>query len=1312
MDLIKDIKHKHMFTWKFFSRISVLILLAGFIVPTNLSATHIVGGDLTFRCLGNNRYEIRLTMRRDCLLGAEDAPFDNPAGVGFFDAVTNQLIPIGGVGGYLPMFLNENDTLNQTFISDCTIAGNDVCVEQTVYVDTVTLPFRPNGYIMAYQRCCRNGTLANVANPLHTGMTLTAYLSPQEMTDCGNGPQFGPYPPIYICANEPFTFNHSATDDEGDSLVYSLCTPLAGGDQDFNMPQPPPNPPYDTVVWQPPYGPQNLLGGEPLTIDPHTGVINAVPNVVGQFIVGIRVDSYRDGVLVGYKKRDFQVNVRMCRDVPVADFSTEQDLYCDTLTVEFFNSSLFSDEYRWIFDYGNPGSDISNELEPTYTFPGPGFYDVALITNDIDSICFDTLIQTVGVFESELAADFILEIPTCTEEIVISPIDQSSDPDYEIVSWDWILTCDQDTQVSAEQFPVFTLEGDPDDCNLCLTVTDENGCTAVSCQAFDPHLIDIGFLSDSLFVCDGESTEIVTSVDTTVQYIWGDDPGLDLTDPLNPVVTPTISTTYRVTVTDGICTVEDSIYVGVGLRPEAAFSFDIPACQEEIVIMAMDASTSPEGYAIESWDWILTCGLDIQVSSAQNPTFNVTEEPDDCTLCLTVTDENGCSSMTCQTFSPKIIDISFFADSLFVCNGESTEIIAFVDPDLEYTWGDDPTLDLSEPINPIATPTVPTTYYVTVTDGICVVEDSIFVGVQLRPDIDFSVFTDCRSLTITTENLSEGGLFIWDFGDPDTEDDISFDKEPTYTYANPGVYTVTLQTNDGCDTSATREITVSAIQEIVDDVQLGCVNEPVFLNPDFNPGYSYAWSPEDLLEDPNDPNPLVILDQDTTFYVTITDNAFPGCSILDTVQVSYPMVSVSDMLEDTVISCFMEPVPLNPDFNPIWTYEWEPVEGLSDPMIGNPIATVNGSTVFYLTITDNIPPNCTVEDSILVFVPEDFEILLQEDTVYCGVQTITVTAGATIDGISFEWFDENGNSIGTGASIDLSPSEQTSYMVTGTDPYGCSKDASITLTPTFFNLTYSNDEGICVGDEVELSVTNNDPNQDLTYSWTPTDGILTNPDSSIIIVSPSNTTTYMVTVENGEVGCIEEMTIMVTVFVFDPPDVMIDIVSGSDSVIVGVDEVQLEVNQDPSWMYEWTSTPPDDIDNVFNPIVTPPAGGAYTYTVTVTNDGSCTAVASIGINAFDPPCNEEDIFLPNAFSPNDDGENDVLFIRGNFILDVELRIYNRWGQEVFFTNDQNMGWDGTFNGEQLTPDVFGYYLSVGCPGDKRYQTQGNITLFR
>nr|MBP7239275.1 PKD domain-containing protein [Saprospiraceae bacterium] len=377
-------------------------------------ATHIVGGHLTYRCLGNNQYEIRLSLRRDCLLGAADAQFDDPASIGFFDATTNQPLTFVGFGGQLFMPFNHDDTLNQILVSDCSIAGNPVCVHQTTYVDTVFLPFWQNGYQMVYQRCCRNGSVNNILNPISTGMTILTEMSATAQNVCKSSPQIGDYPPIYICVNKPIDFIPNAFDVNGDSLGFSFATPYSGGDIVNNMPQPPNPPPYNLINWRPPYSLANIMGGVPLVIDPVTGRITGTPNTIGQFVITIVVTSYRDGVQLCETRVDFQYNVRDCRDVPVADFSAPE-LNCNGLSVPFTNLSQNADRYLWVFDTGNPQSDSSTAFSPTYTYDEEGFYDVTLFVRDSDFICFDTITKTIGVFNSIINAEFSYGSVSCTD---------------------------------------------------------------------------------------------------------------------------------------------------------------------------------------------------------------------------------------------------------------------------------------------------------------------------------------------------------------------------------------------------------------------------------------------------------------------------------------------------------------------------------------------------------------------------------------------------------------------------------------------------------------------------------------------------------------------------------------------------------------------------------------------------------------------------------------------------------------------------------------------------------------------------------
>ena len=130
-------------------------------------------------------------------------------------------------------------------------------------------------------------------SPLLTGATYFVRVNEAAIARANNSPTFMSIPPIYICANEQFIFDQSAIDPDGDSLVYQLSTPFNGGT--FGNPQPIPtfNPPYDTIIWKQGFSRLNMLGvGQPLRINRFTGLTRALPQALGQYVVGVRIIEY------------------------------------------------------------------------------------------------------------------------------------------------------------------------------------------------------------------------------------------------------------------------------------------------------------------------------------------------------------------------------------------------------------------------------------------------------------------------------------------------------------------------------------------------------------------------------------------------------------------------------------------------------------------------------------------------------------------------------------------------------------------------------------------------------------------------------------------------------------------------------------------------------------------------------------------------------------------------------------------------------------------------------------------------------------
>ncbi len=454
-------------------------------------ASHIVGGDIQYRCLGNNQYEISLTVRRDCLNGNPGAGFDDPAHVGIFSS-TGVLLTNLGVNGVLRMQLLNNDTLNEIVSKNCGIIGGDVCVHTTSYKEIITLPFRTGGYIFAYQRCCRNITINNILNPQATGATYTVEIKEDALRLCNSSPVLGDFPPIYICGGNPIDFDLHIKDAEGDSVVYKLCTPYVGADQANPLPTTPSNPPYDIVQFRIPYSLNNLIGGiPPLNIDSKTGRMTgfAEPNVA-QYLIAYCVEEYRNGVLLSVMRRDFQINVRICSSVPEAEFKTEYDVCAVPTELSCIDQSKdnFSNIISWSWTF-NDGTNVlnSNLQNPKFTIQKEGIVDLQLIIRS-SSGCEDTITKSINIKVQKPEADFSFDYLVCKLPTDLKLTDLSKDIYGNIVNRTWLLFDGFTQLTSNEKNPTFPLKKEGN-YKIVLIITSSTGCKDTIFNDIDVKII-------------------------------------------------------------------------------------------------------------------------------------------------------------------------------------------------------------------------------------------------------------------------------------------------------------------------------------------------------------------------------------------------------------------------------------------------------------------------------------------------------------------------------------------------------------------------------------------------------------------------------------------------------------------------------------------------------------------------------------------------------------------------------------------------------------------------------------------------------
>lgn len=277
-----------------FKKLYLLILF--FVISQAVNATHIIGGFMNYTGIGNNQYDIHLVVYRDCINGVP--PFDDPATIAVYDAA-----------GILVTAVNMIPDSADVFVQGTCIPGN-VCIRKANYYTTLTMPASGGPFTLAYQRCCRSASLINLVTPEDYGMTFYATIDPNIPN---SSPEYNHSFPAFTYVGDNLSFDGSATDADGDVLVYSLDDAHEGASLQNPLPNtslPPYPPPYNPLVWSAGFSISDMLGGPvPLSIDGSTGQMSAVPGSVGVFVVSQKIEEYRNGNLINTARREFVIAV-------------------------------------------------------------------------------------------------------------------------------------------------------------------------------------------------------------------------------------------------------------------------------------------------------------------------------------------------------------------------------------------------------------------------------------------------------------------------------------------------------------------------------------------------------------------------------------------------------------------------------------------------------------------------------------------------------------------------------------------------------------------------------------------------------------------------------------------------------------------------------------------------------------------------------------------------------------------------------------------------------------------------------------------
>lgn len=511
------------------------------------SATHIVGGEITYKLLNpiSHQYQINLSLFVDCQNGSPQAiETDKEVYIGVFDAQTRSLKRT------LIVNTNANNRVNAVNYS-CVRPPTGVCVDQYLYTTVQTIDPGNNGVILAFQRCCRNNTISNIVSPEATGATFWVKIPPSNIDN--SSAVFKNLPPNYVCVNAPLTVDHSATDSDGDSLIYELHQPYQGATSNNPRPTPPGGPNYLPIQWASGFSTNNQVTGSPqMIIDRWTGELTVTPTQIGQYVIGITVKEYRKGTLIGQTYRDYQINVIKCQFDILADFTTSNATTEDGTfvfecgdTIFFKNRSQKADIYEWNFGDPTTTDDTSSEENPWYIYPGNGDYTVTLkVTNEVceDVYKFKVKIRSTRPFT--LGEDIIF----CE---AIDHIIDTRAGDATKVEWD--------NGLSGRRIRVF-------DTGTYVATVHYGMCVYKDTVRLDAYPIYMDLEEDSLF-CDEVDILLDAGVDD-VRYQWST--GLNDTNRTVQVNTPGV---VKLLVRNEFCVEEDSIrlWLPTDIKIEDAF---------------------------------------------------------------------------------------------------------------------------------------------------------------------------------------------------------------------------------------------------------------------------------------------------------------------------------------------------------------------------------------------------------------------------------------------------------------------------------------------------------------------------------------------------------------------------------------------------------------------------------------------------------------------------------------------------------------------------------------------------------------------